>query len=61
MKVKPRANGLIVINGDQGCIALHVNQRWEATSENGKYRMEYKFLSLYIEQTLFVKMFQQVE
>lgn len=61
MKVKPRSNGLITINGNCGCVSLHANQRWEATNKNGEYRIEYKFLSLYIGEELFNKMFQQVE
>lgn len=61
MKVKPKSNGLITINGDRGCVSLHVNQRWEATNKNGEYRIEYKLLSLYIDEELFNKMFQQVK
>lgn len=33
MKIKPKSNGVITINGDKGCIALHVNQRWTATEK----------------------------
>lgn len=61
MKVKPKTNGLILINGDRGCVSLHVNQKWEATVENGEYRIEHKFLSLYISKELFDKMFQIVK
>lgn len=60
MKVKPKSNGVITINGDRGCISLHVNQRWEATYIDGEYRVIYKFLSLYLDEELFNKMFQQV-
>lgn len=60
MRVKPKSNGLIVINGNRGCVVLHVNQRWKATKENREYMIEYKFLSLYISEEQFDKMFENV-
>lgn len=57
MKIKPKSNGLIIINGDKGYISLHVNQRWTATEDNGEYNITYKLISLYIDSALFNKLF----
>ena len=60
VKAKPKTNGLITINGDKGCVVLHVNQAWQAEKLDNEYRIEHKFLSLYVDTSLFEKMFKIV-
>lgn len=49
-----------MINGYDGCVRLHVNQRWDCIENNKQYDIEYKFLSLTISSELFNKMFEEV-
>lgn len=61
MKAKPDSAGVIAINGNAGYVSLHPNQIWEATYANNQYRMQHKFLILFIDEALFNKMFKLIE